>query len=109
MRNYGISLLKIIAAFAVVWAHFGLGMGRLTTWAVPSFVLISFWLTSRVITEGDGTVIKKRVQRIVIPFFILGLYCMGGKWCFKRVVELESFGIAIDSWAYSMSAAVLSL
>lgn len=101
MRNYGISLLKIIAAFAVVWAHFGLGMGRLTTWAVPSFVLISFWLTSRVITEGDGSAVKKRVLRFVIPFLFWGFIAwvangvLSGLWSSKSLALQLTLGHAV--------------
>lgn len=79
--NPGLAVLKLIAAFAVVWIHFGLGGGRLTSWSVPLFVFLSFYLTG---APRDGII--RRLGRLARPFLfwsvVTWLVCgaMGVGW-----------------------------
>lgn len=69
--NVGIAGLKILACFGVVSLHFGsTGMGRRL--AVPTFVFVSFFLTSRLFSCIDFTCLRRRLFRLLLPYVVWG-------------------------------------
>ena len=76
--NYGLSFLKVLLAFDVINGHcfnakstsnkiihFLLKSNRLH---VPSFIIMSFYFTHNVIIYLDISKIKKRFERLLIPY-----------------------------------------
>ena len=77
-KNYNIdlSLLRVIMCFAVVCAHcwhaeerniFVSCWERLIGYAVPTFILMSFFLTHEFFKENNKNKIKNRFCRLMIP------------------------------------------
>ncbi len=74
--NAGLDLLRAFMSFQVILCHFWDGAG--TGWkiwldffrgyAVPVFMLMSFFLTEKTLISCDGKKIKKRLKRLLIPF-----------------------------------------
>lgn len=75
--NYGFSLLKMLLAFEVVLGHFCnwkeydtlllWPFRELVSLAVPSFVIMSFYLMERSILSRDDDKYKSRLIRLLIP------------------------------------------
>lgn len=76
IQNYGISLLRVFLTFLVVLSHFWEWDNRIVTkpiytliqCAVPSFMLLSFYLMSKMFVSIDEKKIKLRMKRILLPF-----------------------------------------
>lgn len=79
---YGFDLLRIIMTFGVVLNHFWDAdksdflypiLKDIQTCAVPSFMLLSFFLTQGFIVTLDCKRLKKRLVRLAIPYVFWGL------------------------------------
>ena len=68
-HNYIIEIIKLLCAFGVVWIHFGKPC-VITEFCVPIFVAISGYYSKNVIDSKGTSELKRRVMRIVIPFWI---------------------------------------
>lgn len=74
--NYGIALLKIIMSFEVVVNHFyekgketilGKPFSIICTWAIPVFMIISFYYLEKSNCFIDNKMIQKRMKRLLYP------------------------------------------
>ncbi|MBQ6334428.1 MAG: acyltransferase [Erysipelotrichaceae bacterium] len=75
--NYGFSLLKMLMAFEVLLGHFAdwsqydprivWPFRELVSLAVPSFVIMSFYLTERSFLNRDDEKFKVRFKKLLIP------------------------------------------
>lgn len=74
--NWGLSILRIWMSIEVVLSHFwDVGNEKqylvlfkeARNWAVPCFVMISFFFSERLIHVGDKKKIYKRMYRLVFP------------------------------------------
>lgn len=87
--NYSIAFVKILFSFFVICIHYwnmddlrGVyffdAVHRLMEVTVPVFLIMSFFLTTEIFTSKDKKKIKKRLVRLVIPFYMWGiLYYIG--------------------------------
>ena len=76
MMNDGICLLRLLLAFWVIMCHFfneGGIFAYFKTFAVPIFMLISFYYTSKYIVSKDSEKIRKKLKRLFIPFWFWGI------------------------------------
>lgn len=79
--NYGLSLLRVFLTIFVILNHFWesdvvnrvlMPLSTMRSVAVPTFMLMSFYLTARKISSGSSGDLKKRIVRLAIPFFVWG-------------------------------------
>lgn len=80
--EYGVALLKIIMSFEVILCHYWTEHGDLQFYlipfanaqplAVPIFMLVSFYLCERFFNEFSKVNLKKRMWRLIYPFWIWG-------------------------------------
>ena len=79
--NYGLSLLRVFLTIFVILNHFWesdvisralIPLSTMRSVAVPTFMLMSFYLTARKISSGSAGALKKRIIRLAIPFFVWG-------------------------------------
>ena len=78
--NYGILFLRLLLTFVVILNHFweleSPGVLKplylLRSCAVPTFMLLSFFLTEKAITSPSIQKLKKRIIRLATPFFAWG-------------------------------------
>lgn len=78
--NYGILILRLLLTLAVILNHFwdvenpGVlkPMYLLRSCAVPTFMLLSFFLTEKAISAPSVVNLKKRIARLATPFFVWG-------------------------------------
>ena len=77
--NAGIAILKIAACFGVVSMHFG-SFGFFRKAAVPTFVLVSFYLSARLFERIDLRDLGRRMRRLAIPFFAWGIISLLCWW-----------------------------
>ncbi len=68
----GMEFLRLWGAMAVVWLHYGPFRMPGVTFAVPCFVVMSFFLSWKMIDDKDSIRLLKRIQGLVIPFFSWG-------------------------------------
>lgn len=103
--NYGISLLKILMSFEVVCCHFwknGFSLflkpfELLRDYAVPSFMLVSFYLFVKKCDIHNNSKIRSRLNRIICPhiiwsFLVWGIYYLYGFFSKKNIVKLSDLG-----------------
>ena len=68
----GIELLRLWGASSIVWIHLGStqipGMG----FAVPCFMIISFFFSWKMIDSVDAVKLRQRLWRLAVPFFAWG-------------------------------------
>lgn len=69
----GIELLRLWGAFAVVWIHFGTTRIPGVAFAVPCFVIISFFFAWKMIDSIDVIKLRQRLWRLLVPFFVWGI------------------------------------
>ena len=78
--NVGIAFLRLLLTFAMILNHFwdveNPGVLKplylLRSCAVPTFMLLSFFLTENAITNPSVENLKKRTVRLETPFFVWG-------------------------------------
>ena len=86
--NYSVAFMKAFLSFCVVCCHYWISehldfypvamLYRMRAVAVPIFVLISFFLTEKMYSEKRADKFKKRLWRLLFPFFAWGiLYFVG--------------------------------
>lgn len=68
----GIELLRIWGAMAVVWIHYGPARMPGVAFAVPCFVVMSFFFSWKTLDDVDGFRLFKRIKRLAIPFVSWG-------------------------------------
>ena len=68
----GIELLRLWGTMAVVWIHYGPRRMPGVGFAVPCFVMISFFLSWNILDSLDTIRFHKRVRGLVIPFIVWG-------------------------------------
>lgn len=98
--NYSVAFMKAFLSFCVVCCHYWHSehldfypvamLYRMRGVAVPIFVLISFFLTEKMYSEKKVDKFKKRLWRLLFPFFVWGiLYFVG-----YRIIDiiLKSIG-----------------
>ena len=91
--NWGIAILRLFLTFLVILNHFweanDAAIGgtavfiKLRSIAVPTFMLLSFFLTERDIGNPTSEKIKKRLIRLSVPFFMWG----AGSWLVLFLAE----------------------
>jgi fucose 4-O-acetylase-like acetyltransferase len=76
-KNLGIQIFRMILCFWVVLDHCLIKENRSAFYIllknrlhVPSFILISFYFSYNIITKRNVNKIKKRFERLLIPYFI---------------------------------------
>lgn len=77
--NAGIAFLKLAACFGVVSMHFG-AYGFFRKAAVPTFVLVSFYLSARLFEKVNLQDLGRRIRRLAIPFFAWGIISLLCWW-----------------------------
>lgn len=106
--NYALGALKLIAAFEVVWIHFGKGVFGLRL-AVPVFMFVSFYLLG---CRGEFSV-GDRARRLLIPFWFWGIiYCVigvvsEGKFDWARIAYQLTLGSTYCAPLYFVMLMVL--
>ncbi len=97
-RNYAIDVLKVFLTFEVVLIHFwdlddAHGLLRMfkafESCAVPAFMVISFFLTSKYIINANTEKIRGRIIRLVIPFLFWGLFNWIVMICAELVLRID--------------------
>ena len=80
-KNTNFSLLKIFMSFEVVICHFCVSemyiakpFKMIGSWAVPTFMLLSFILTEKHFSNIKKGDLCKRIKRLVYPQIIWGGY-----------------------------------
>lgn len=77
--NVGLDLLRVFLSFEVVVDHFwhqegltgfGAFVSDMRSLAVPCFLLMSFYLTSKRFAESDGMWLRRRYGRLCVPYFV---------------------------------------
>jgi surface polysaccharide O-acyltransferase-like enzyme len=68
-----VEVLRILGAMAVVWAHYGRFRIPVVKFAVPCFVVISFFFGWRTIAAGDFARLRRCLFRLAVPFFAWGV------------------------------------
>lgn len=100
--NYGLGLLRAFLTIFVILNHFWeadavsgalMPLFTMRSVAVPTFMLMSFYLTERKISSGSVSDLKKRIMRLATPFFVWG----GGKLAHDVLIP-ESDGNADNKW-----------
>ena len=90
--NYGLSLLRVFLTIFVILNHFWesdvvnrvlMPLSTMRSVAVPTFMLMSFYLTARKISSGSSGDLKKRIVRLAIPFFVWG----GVSWLLMFLIQ----------------------
>ena len=75
--NIGFCLLKLIACFLVIFQHFSVHvtneMKNICTCAVPVFMFLSFFFTYEIFSKLNYEKFKKRLFRLMIPFYFWGV------------------------------------
>ena len=75
-KNVGLSVLRIVLSYSVICIHFWDAKSSnfladvviyLKTYAVPTFMLMSFALCGKMFEENENDRIKKRFVRLIIP------------------------------------------
>ena len=82
-HSYAIDILRVLLAFGVVLCHYwspetetGLN-SVILAWrqnAASAFFLLSFFLTGSRFLTNDQDYLKKRLKRLLIPYFVWGLF-----------------------------------
>lgn len=67
-----VELVRIWGAMAVVWIHYGTGKMLGMGYAVPCFVVISFFFAWKMIESAKADALRRRLLRLAIPFFAWG-------------------------------------
>lgn len=77
--NWGIAVLKIVAAYWVVCNHFGAhpAWSWMCGYAVPVFMMLAFMLGRRLWESNEPSILVERVKRLAIPFVAWSLLY----WC----------------------------
>lgn len=74
--NYNLALLKILCCFDVILRHFypkdKYYIDLMTLLAVPLFIIISFFFTTKLIISGSKKELMSRVVRLIVPMWIWG-------------------------------------
>ena len=70
---FGIELLRLWGALAIVWIHFGSARIPGVAFAVPCFVVISFFFSWKYLKAVDVVKLRRRLWRLAIPFFAWGI------------------------------------
>ena len=78
--NYGFSLLKMLMAFEVLLGHFAIWeqydprivwpFREMVSLAVPSFMILSFYLTAKSFLSRDDKKFKVRLKKLIMPQLI---------------------------------------
>ena len=68
-----VEVLRLLGAMAVVWAHYGRFRIPVVRFAVPCFVVISFFLGWRTIASGEFARLRRSLVRFAVPFFGWGV------------------------------------
>lgn len=74
-KNQGICLLRIILVFGVILRHFSQIDGIISyyiTFAVPVFMVVSFYFTGSILLSNDSDKIRKKMIRLFIPYCFWG-------------------------------------
>ena len=106
-RNIGLDILKVWMSFEVVLCHFGHGSGAwiyshffayFKRMAVPVFMIVSFYLSARFISDKEWHLEKlaKRLYRIYWPLVAWGIIC----WIVYNILALLCNA---DDFKYSFS------
>ena len=93
----GVEILRLLGAMAVVWAHYGKFRMPVVKFAVPCFVVISFFLGWRMVESGEFARLGRRLSRLAVPFFAWG--------CVSYIVAVASgakTGLAPLLWQLSL-------
>ena len=78
--NIGLCILRIIMSFEVILIHVSVNSNNvilahldlLQMYAVPVFMLLAFFLTEEIISSNSVMLIKKRINRLAIPYMMWG-------------------------------------
>lgn len=105
--NYGVHILRVILAFAVIMVHFPYGysdkfysipLHNLMQCATPAFMFLSFLFMERHLSSPTFSSTKKRIVRLVWPFVIWGI----ATWVFFSAQKLfagkEADGLQTLLW-----------
>ena len=73
--NWGIAVLKIVAAYWVVCNHFGAhpAWSWMCAYAVPVFMMLAFMLGRRLWESKEPRTLWERVKRLFVPFITWSL------------------------------------
>ena len=80
--NLGIELLRMILCFWVILFHYAGNINKKkkilkTFYHVPTFMMISFYLTNKIFFTQNIIKIKQRLERLIIPFIIIPIIDLG--------------------------------
>ncbi len=97
--NVGLSLLRAFMCFSVIlchfWGNFDTGwrgwLSFFKGYAVPVFMLMSFFLTEKTLMSYDKKKIRKRLERLLIPFVLWPLVY----WLVYNIVDLCKSGYGL--------------
>ena len=108
-RNLGIELLRMLLSYWIIVIHV-LSFEKLRrkierhNYHVPCFVFISFYFLYKILTAKNIYIIKKRFERLLIPYFIWPsiiwifnniIFIIFGDNRFERMLTLYDFKIQI--------------
>ena len=78
-KNIGFDLLRVWLSFEVVADHYwivptggavGAFFQAMKAYAVPCFMMLSFYLTERHYADGDADWLRRRYPRLLVPFLV---------------------------------------
>ena len=79
--NYGISISRILFSFFIICFHFHRNWSSypvvyifLRELAVPVFLIIAFFLGSKVVFSDNITVLVRRIKRLLLPYLFWGIF-----------------------------------
>ena len=80
--NLGIELLRMILCLWVILFHYAGNKNKKkkflkTFFHVPTFMIISFYLTNKIFFTQNIIKIKQRLERLIIPFIIIPIIDLG--------------------------------
>lgn len=115
--NYAIAVLKIVSSFLVIVVHFWAGgwdnvntlpkklLVYFSEGAVPVFVIISFYLTSKMFFDHSFIKLKKRVIRLMYPYYAWAVICFGGVTIIYSFFHIERhYGIKDFLWQIALGS-----
>ncbi|MCR5597665.1 MAG: acyltransferase, partial [Lachnospiraceae bacterium] len=100
--NYSIAFMKVFFSFCVICCHFyfptenlefypKVVIGRMQSIAVPIFVTITFYFTGKALAVGSIDWIKKRMIRLLFPFWGWGILYFFGFRVIDFIVRMLGF------------------
>lgn len=76
-KNQGICLLRIFLVAGVILRHFSQITGIISyyiTFAVPVFMLVSFYFSGSILLNNNRDKIRKKMVRLFIPYYFWGVF-----------------------------------